>query len=128
MKFNEFIFEDSDLRELLTHYDQVKHKGQLLVLDRWPDGHLTISIGNRMIRSGTFDKIKPIWDQLKNNAVSEGESGHDIIKRKLQDIESRKTSPEEEEEEYQKHIERMKAAQREYLKKNPNSIYKQPTD
>lgn len=50
--------------------------------------------------------------------------GHDIIKQKLQDIESRKSSQDEKDAAYDAHIERMKKQKREYLKKNPNSIYK----
>lgn len=56
--------------------------------------------------------------------TTEQESSHEILKKKLQDIESRNTSPEKEKEEYQKHIERMKVSKKEYLKKNPQSIYK----
>ena len=54
--------------------------------------------------------------------------GHEVLSRKLKDIESRKTEPSDTDAEYEKHIERMKKQNREYLKKNPGSIYKQPTD
>lgn len=49
-----------------------------------------------------------------------------ILLQKLRDIEREKNpgSPEEQEQAYQQHIERMKQQKREYLKKNPNSIYK----
>lgn len=51
---------------------------------------------------------------------------HKIISQKLRDIEREKNPPSEQEREeaYRQHIERMKAQQREYLRKNPNSIYK----
>lgn len=69
---------DGQLNELSTHYDQVKYQGKLLTLDRWPDGHLTISAGTRVLKSGPFNKIKPVWDKLKGEQVAEGwESGPD---------------------------------------------------
>lgn len=54
--------------------------------------------------------------------------GHDIINQKLQDIEARKSSQDEKDAAYDAHIERMKQQKREYLKKNPNSIYKPDPD
>jgi len=52
--------------------------------------------------------------------------GHKVVARKLKDIEGR-TQPTDDDE-YAKHIERMKQANKDYLKKNPNSIYKREVD
>ncbi len=57
-----------------------------------------------------------------------GESrGHKTISTKLKNIEAQNKSWAVSDEEHAKHVERMKASQKEYLKKNPKSIYK-PVD
>lgn len=56
-----------------------------------------------------------------NSEETDESRGHKIIATKLKDIERKPASDED----YAKHVERMKASQKEYLKKNPKSIYKQ---
>lgn len=51
---------------------------------------------------------------------------HKIVANKLKDTERSKHPVSDEA--YAQHIERMKQINKEYLKKNPNSIYKQPVD
>lgn len=64
-KFSSKEVNETTLTELNTRYDQVKYKGKLLTLDRWSDGTLTISAGDKVLKSGAFEEIKAVWDKLK---------------------------------------------------------------
>jgi len=79
--------------------------------------------------AGIGMKTKRKFKASDDEDVDEGKK-HDpraILLQKLRDIERDRNpgSAEEQEKAYQQHIERMKQQKREYLKKNPNSIYKQ---
>lgn len=78
--------------------------------------------GSRPAREYTKDG-KP---SNRYNTIKDESRGHKIIARKLKDIEAQGKPVSDEE--YAKHVERMKQAKKEYLKKNPNSIYKQEVD
>jgi len=47
-----------------------------------------------------------------------------IISKKLSDIESRKKSPEERAADYRTHVKRLKELEKEYVKQNPDAIFK----
>ena len=63
---------------------------------------------------GQMDKLGP---QLADES-----RGHKVIDTKLKNVQLGKQPVSDEE--YAQHVERMKASQKEYLKKNPKSIYK----
>lgn len=80
------------------------------------------AFSKRLEKQHGADQHGTIRGKVSVKAVDESR-GHKVIADKLKDIERRNTPTDDEA--YKAHIERMKAQQKEYLKKNPNSIYKQ---
>ncbi len=81
---------------------------------------------NRLGEGRAANLVKQ-YQELSERIRSYKESrGHKAVAHKLKDIEARKEPASDDD--YAKHIERMKKSKEEYLKKNPKSIYKQEVD
>ena len=81
---------------------------------------------NRLGEGRAANLVKQ-YQELSERIRSYKESrGHKAVAHKLKDIEARKEPVGDDD--YAKHIERMKKSKEEYLKKNPKSIYKREVD
>lgn len=86
-----------------------------------PSGPSATSTGTVEPWTSAREGVKQAIQQFVKTPQTADESrGHKIVATKLKDLERKPASDED----YAKHVERMKADQKEYLKKNPKSIYK----
>ena len=69
-------------------------------------------------------RLAGLNQQAKNIGITDESRAHKIIARKLKDIEAQNKGYAVSDDDYAKHVERMKKDQAEYLAKNPKSIYK----
>ena len=110
---------DTPLRDL-EDYSAKKKALQDIQLDpsTSQDPELSAELAQRLARlNQQYSELKEMVNRVKESR------GHKIIATKLKDIERSKQPVSDKA--YAQHIDSIKAQQKEYLKKNPKSIYKQ---